>query len=709
MPNPDQERMDVLSSAIARLIGQQEQFDKRLARIEAALSLQPIHPETRPAPPLPPPPVRPVAEAAPPPIAAPPAHEPEPPAPEAPPPLPETASPPRSLETNIGLTWINRIGAVTLVLGIAFLFKWAVDNQYIGPAGRVILGIIAGLAAIAAADLLWNKGQRIFAQGVTATGLGVLYLSVYAAFGYYHLIPQPLAFVFMVATTALAAALALRYESVAMAVLGLIGGYLTPIMLSTGEDHPWFLFNYVLLLNIGAMALVRIKKWQLLELESFAATAILYGAWFADRFNSEKQFVATFFILIYYALFSQVSVQPLFLVAQVLATLTIGEIWPKDPGVYLFLTLLLAAGGLAIADTRRIKAAASVTFATFWAVYGVWVSQLAAPRPIGTIFLGTTCAFLLFFAWIPWRILVRRENARTEELIILALNGAAYFGASYALLNTDYHAWMGLFAVAVAGVHLALGIWMWRRQAAEVPDQRPILLAIGVSLSLLILAAPIQFTQYRITMAWSLEFLALSWIALRAKSTRLGYAAILISALVWVRLIGIDSWLYSYADTTYTLLWNARFLTFAVAAICAWLAAYLNKPNPSALLHYLSGHVILLWGLSLEDIAWASRISLPENLLSFQTVSISILFAVYAVILIVAGVGTRTAVNRISGLVLIGFVVLKLYLFDVWQLGRGYRISAFVALGALLLTTSFLYSHFRALIESWWKDDQTPS
>lgn len=707
MPNPDQERMDVLSNAIARLIGQQEQFDKRLARMEAALSLQPVHPEARPAPAAPPP-VPPVAEVAPPPIAAPPEQAPQPSTHQAPPPLPEASTPPRTLETNIGLTWINRIGAVTLVLGIAFLFKWAVDNQYIGPAGRVILGIIAGLAAIAVADLLWNKGQRIFAQGITATGLGVLYLSVYAAFGYYHLIPQPLAFVFMVATTALATALALRYESVAMAALGLIGGYLTPIMLSTGEDHPWFLFNYVLLLNIGAMALVRIKKWQLLDLESFAATAILYGAWFADRFNSEKQFVATVFILIYYALFSQVSVQPLFLVAQFLATLTIGEIWHNDAGVYLFLTLILATGGLAIADTRRIKAAASVTFATFWAVYGIWVSGLHSPRPIGALFLGTTCAFLLFFAWIPWRILVRRENARTEELIILALNGAAYFGASYALLNADYHAWMGLFAVAVAGVHLALGIWMWRRQAAEIPDQRPILLAIGVSLSLLILAAPIQFTQYRITMAWSLEFLALSWIAIRAKSTRLGYAAILISALVWVRLISIDSWLFTN-PTGYTLLWNARFLTFAIAAICSWLAAYLNKRNPSALLHYISGHVIMLWGLSLEDIAWATRVSLPENQLSFETVSISILFAVYAVILIVAGVGTRTAVNRISGLVLIGFVVLKLYLFDVWQLGRGYRISAFVALGALLLTTSFLYSHFRALIESWWKDDQTPS
>src|SRR4029077_7278767 len=111
----------------------------------------------------------------------------------------------------------------------------------------------------------------------------------------------------------------------------------------------------------------------------------------------------------------------------------------------------------------------------------------------------------------------------------------------------------------------------------------------------------------------------------------------------------------------------------------------------------------------MEALAWAARTSAPQNLLSVETVSISILYAIYAVVLVSAGVATRTPINRIAGLGLMGFVVVKLYLFDVWQVGRVYRISAFVALGALLLATSFLYSHFRAVIESWWKNDQTAS
>jgi uncharacterized membrane protein len=689
--------MDALSEAILRLLRRHEQLDQRLARVEAALNLSPLvaEPAPRPAPESAPP-------ASPAPAAAPVLLTVSPPAPTPPPP------PPRVLETNIGLTLVNHIGVVTLVLGIAFFFKWAVDNQWIGPAGRVILGVIAGLAALGVADLLWRKGQRVFAQGVTAIGLGILYLAVYAAFGYYQLIPQSLAFTFMVSTTVLAVALALRYASVAMAMLGLVGGYLTPIVLSTGEDHPWFLFSYVLLLNVAALVLARMRAWRPLEILSLAATVVIYWGWFAQQFKPEKQLVATFFALIYYALFSEALLQPLFLVAQILATAAISQIWPDSPSIYLILTLMLAFAGLVVADLRHVRAAAGISFAAFWAFYGWWVSSMHAPRPIEPLFLGTTCAFLVFFAWTPWRLLYRRETARAEDLSVLALNGAAYFGASYALLNGDHHAWMGLFAVAIAGVQIALAVWIWRARAAEQADQRPMLLSLSVALALLILAAPIQFTAYRITMAWSLEFLAVSWIALRTRNTLLGFGAIVVSALVWVRLLTIDSWIYSDPQS-YTLIGNARFLTFLIAAVCSWLAAYWSKPNHGALIEYIAGHVTMLWGLSLEDLGWAARTSTPQNLLSVETVSISILFAIYAVILVSAGVATRTAINRIAGLGLMGFVVIKLYLFDVWQLGRVYRISAFVALGALLLATSFLYSHFRALIETWWKNDEAAS
>jgi uncharacterized membrane protein len=78
--------------------------------------------------------------------------------------------------------------------------------------------------------------------------------------------------------------------------------------------------------------------------------------------------------------------------------------------------------------------------------------------------------------------------------------------------------------------------------------------------------------------------------------------------------------------------------------------------------------------------------------------------AIYALLLIGAGVWSRTLVNRVMGLGLIGLVVVKLYVYDVWQLVRIYRIVAFAALGALLLITSYLYSRYREKIEAWWHE-----
>jgi uncharacterized membrane protein len=82
--------------------------------------------------------------------------------------------------------------------------------------------------------------------------------------------------------------------------------------------------------------------------------------------------------------------------------------------------------------------------------------------------------------------------------------------------------------------------------------------------------------------------------------------------------------------------------------------------------------------------------------------------ALYAVLLVVIGVSYRSVLDRILGLGLIGLVVVKLYLYDVWEAGRLFRMAAFIALGVLLLLTSYLYSRFRPMIENWWKDEKSP-
>ena len=681
--------MDALSDALARLVRRQNETDERLARIEAALPVPPVRlEEPRTEIPQPPPP---------PPLTAPPQIEPAP--------LAAPPAPPRRLETQVGLTWVNRIGVITLVIGIGFFFKWAVDNEWIGPAARVGLGILVGLAALGIADYLWRKDQRIFAQGITGAGIGILYLSVYAAFGFYQLVPQAAAFLAMLLATVLAGTLAMRYNSAAIAALGLFGGYITPILLSAGEDHPWFLFGYVLVLNGGALALVRARRWPILDVLSVAATIIIFWSWFNGHFQPEKRFPATIFILLSYALFADASLLPLFLTAEISWLFAIGAVWPQSPDVFFFLELALCLGALVVADRRRSAATLAVTFAAFWTVYGLWYVDLHTPVSAGPLYTGLSCAFLLFFGWNVWWFLIKRETPRVQDMVVLALNGIAYFGAAYHLLNPGFHAWMGLLAVAVASAHLTLGAELWKRHGA---DTRPILLSLGIAVAFLTLAIPIQLNAYRITMAWSVEVAALTWIAARLRARPLLYGSVWIVAMLAIRLAAIDTWMFPDPNA-YSAVANARFLTFCIAAMSGWLSAWWAGDKAVALLDYIAGHLFMLWGLSLEVIGWVERTTPSQNQLSVKTVSLSILFALYAVALVSIGVGTRTAVNRIAGLGLIGFVVLKLYVFDVWQLGRVYRISAFVALGALLLATSFLYSHFRSLIESWWRDEGAPS
>lgn len=142
-----------------------------------------------------------------------------------PPPIEHQPPPAPALETRIGLNWINIIGVVTLIFGAAFFFKYAVDNNWVGPGARVALGIIAAMASLFFGDRLWRRGQKIFGQGITGLGLALLYLSFWAAFAVYNLLPQPVSFLLMVLTTAASVVFAMRYESQVIAVLGMLAGY----------------------------------------------------------------------------------------------------------------------------------------------------------------------------------------------------------------------------------------------------------------------------------------------------------------------------------------------------------------------------------------------------------------------------------------------------------------------------------------------------
>jgi uncharacterized membrane protein len=700
--------MDALSEAIVRLIRRHDESDRRLARIETALGIgvPPPEPEVMQREREPEPPPAPIERAPELPSLvqiSTEAHDgAPPPQPSVPGPAPDSGRP-RELETQVGLTWISRIGAITLIFCVAFVFKYAVDNQWIGETGRIALGILAGLACLGIGDRIWRAGHQTYAQAVCGLGIAVLYLSFYASFAYYHLLAQSVAFALMALTTAFSGALALHYNAPAIAALGLIGGYLTPILLSTGEDRPVIFFGYILLLDAGAMALAQVRRWLKFEFLAFGATTVLYFAWLTTHFTPEKQTVGAVFALLFYALFLIADHPEILIAVQVLATAALAAVWKSNAVPYLAASTAMAAAGLVVADIRKRAALAPVALGAFWVLYASWYSSFPGEPALGTTLAFLTAAFLLFFVWPPWRTQARNAELQAPELLVLSLNAVAYYGAVYKLLAVDYHAYLGLFTVALGALYVALGVELWRQAPAERRDERPVLLTLGVALTLITLAAPIQFTAYRITIGWAVEAAALTWIGKRTRSERLIFAAFFIFLLLVLRLWIIDSWIYATPD--YTALWNARFLTFLVAAAALWAAAYWAGAGTRALVMYVAGHVILLWALMLEVTGWAERTAAPQNLANLESTAISVLMAVYALALIAAGVLSRTFINRVLGLGLVGLVVAKLYLYDVWLLVRIYRIAAFGLLGGLLLITSYVYSRYREKIEAWWSDE----
>jgi hypothetical protein len=174
---------------------------------------------------------------------------------------------------------LNKLGALSLVVGAAIVFKYAVDNGWIGPTGRVVLGLAAGAALLGVGEVYARRGWRAFASGLVAAGDGLLFVAVWFGQQQYGVIPAPLAFGLYVVVTAAVVAQALRNDALGLAVWGLLGGYLAPALASTGSGNFVFLSSYLLVLDGGVFAIAYRRNWQPLKWMAFLLTLAYTGSW----------------------------------------------------------------------------------------------------------------------------------------------------------------------------------------------------------------------------------------------------------------------------------------------------------------------------------------------------------------------------------------------------------------------------------------------
>ena len=178
----------------------------------------------------------------------------------------------------LGGNWLARIGIVAIIFGVAFFISLAIDRGWLGEAERVILGVAGGLAFTGAGEY-FRRRYGVWAQTVTGGGIAILYLSVYGAFALYGLISTELAFGAFAIITLAGALLSLRHEAMGVAVLSIFGGFATPLLLQEQLPDQRLLLVYVLVLDVGVLALAGFRNWRWFTLLGWAGSLILFAFW----------------------------------------------------------------------------------------------------------------------------------------------------------------------------------------------------------------------------------------------------------------------------------------------------------------------------------------------------------------------------------------------------------------------------------------------
>jgi uncharacterized membrane protein len=756
------QRQSLPPEEVPRLLARIYKLELRLEKLEqrpaepapvAAAEKAPApEPRVKPKEVAPPPaPAPPVTPASPPPVApqAPHAREPlrPPSAPPQPPPPERPAFHPGGaalekpsaesafdLESLIAGRWLYYVGLALLFLATFFFIKYAFENNWIGPTGRVAIGILSGAFLLGFSHWLLSRGYVYFSEGLTGLGSGILYLSLWAGSGYYHLFSNVAAFYSMIVVTAATIAIAVGRDSQRIAALALIGGFLTPWLVSTGQNAQVELFSYVLLLDATLLVLARVRDWRWLEAPAFAVTYLYFWGWY-DRFYDATQlpttmlFAALFFITFTIlpairsrqtaALYpEQVSILFLNAISYLLALRAM--LWPDHKWMLTIAVLLLAALHLYIARFVPRPADERERPLAYFLYAGLALMFATLAIPIRLEGRWITIAWAVEGAVLMWTgFRVRMWQLRASAFLLFLFVFLRLFMLPEAAPRFLFNARFGIFAVVVACY--VLSIWFWRQHQDEARDEEKRLFAtLGVAANFLLVWA----LSMEVDLLFGPEPLGMLYLGPLARQMALTtfwcmYATVLLSAGLLRNIAGLRYQAYVlfamgagkllFADTegmnTYFahFAFNPRFAFFAVIVSCFALALGLARreseslPESEQKVMGVMGvliHVIALLGLSVEVYQYFvtdPRLPLIRDTRLAQQMGLSLLWTVYATALVITGVRWERVGLRYQGLVLFAITIAKVFFYDLSYLSGIYRVVSSFALGVVLLAVAFIY------------------
>ena len=647
-------------------------------------------------------------------------------------------------EQILGRNWIAIIGAVTLVVGIGFFLKLAFDANWIGDTGRVILGIVLGMLLLGGGEYAQRR-VPIWSQPVTAGGAAILYLSIYAAFGLYQLIRPDVAFLFLAMVVALAGLLALRYESIVIAVLGIVGAFLAPILLGPSLPDVRLVLLYILVVDLGVLGVSTFRNWRWFTMLAWVGSYGLFVYWLG-RFPDFDPILIQLALTGVFAIFAGAST--LFHI-----------IWRRVPGP-------LDMGLMAV----NAAAFFAITAALLWEDYEIWFGlislalalfygliALAAIKrsgahphvalialPMALVFLTVAMPLQLSGVWVTvaWAaqgtilvwvgFLLDRWQMRAFGLGVLALAvGHLLVFDSWVdlkgftpLLNDR----VPVFLAVIAAFYVS-GYLFWRSRDSWKtwePPTVPVLLTVANLLTVGLLSlevigyfgnqaveagnylgerSAVNGTFLTLTATWAVYGFILLGVGMVFRSFQARWGGLALMGLVVAKLLVFDTPLVGLEPTTYVPFLNVQFLTFVIVLALLLAAAcwtrLLRDDLPGTEAHtfkalLIVANVVAVWSLSLEVIHYFDYTTFAASVdyVSGKHLSLTVLWAVYAIGVIGVGIATRSSKIRLGGMAFLAVPVIKLFVFDVFLLELGYRVAAFITLGVLLLGTGLAYQGY---------------
>jgi hypothetical protein len=565
----------------------------------------------------------------------------------------------RDLETLIGGRWVLWVGIVALTVGVGFFLKYAFDNQWIGAGARVLLGAAAGCALLALAEFLHARGYRPYAHVLTGGGILILYLSVYAARVFYDLVGVTAAFALMGVVTTTAVLLAVRRDARSIAVLGLVGGFATPVLLSTGVDRQIGLFSYVAFLDAGVLALAYFKGWRVFNHLAYAATVLLFAGWAVVHYEPRKEWRTFFFLTLFFLMFSALAV--------------LHNVLRQRPARWLDISLVVSNATLYFAACyavfygrhESLLAALALALAVLYALlYYTARARHREDRLLALAYVGAAATFLAIavavrfdqhWVTIGWAAeglaltwLGLRTGERAPRYFALAVftcavehwfvvdlrEFAPLFGSTFVpLLNSR-----AVSAAATVGA-LAGSTHLYRRRGEGADaDERDIIASVltlaANALALTLLTADVsdyfalradgadataaasagEARHLAITLLWSLYAAGALAVGVARRLTVLRYGALLVLFLAAVKLVAVDAPFYDAG--WHVIVFNQTFAAFAaVVAALSYAARTYARADwieerervPATYLLTAAANVLAVAGLSLETLGYFDR------------------------------------------------------------------------------------------------------